>query len=92
MRNMTTHTVPVRQDTLNSIVELAYQNIILPVLHAKNNHRVQASIFLIQPSLMQQNWTEVYKKDTDTNLVMNHLTTSTNPFPPELISTVHICF
>lgn len=53
---------------------------------------MQASIFLTQLSPTQQNWTEAYKKDKVTNLIMNHLTTSTNSFPPELISTVHRFF
>ena len=90
--DVTTHTVPVHQDTWNSTVDVTCQNIISPVLHAESSHKVQASIFLTQPSPTQKNWTDAYKKDTDTNLIMNHLTISADSFPPELVSTVHRCF
>ena len=63
-----------------------------PVLAADNDNKIEARVCLTQPPPKQHNWSEAYKKDVDCNLILNHLSTSTKPFPPELISTVHRCF
>ena len=63
-----------------------------PLLSAKHARTVEARVCLTQALPQQRDWSDAYKKDSDCNLILNHLSTSTKPFPPKLINAVHRCF
>ena len=83
------HYVPVHEHAWTAIIEFVYQFIIAPVIHAKNSHRLHSTVYLTQPTPKQKDWTEEYKQNGDANLILNHLSASTNPFPTEIINSVH---
>ena len=56
---------------------------------ADNEERVHASVYLTQSSPKTKDWVDAYKKDPNTNLMLNHLTKRTKPFEPVFINSVH---
>ena len=46
----------------------------------------------VQPSSKQLDWVDEYKKDPDTNLIMNYLSMHQTAAPPEIINNVDKCY
>ena len=86
------HHVPVHREMWSNILEFTCQYILEPVITANNDNKIEARVCLTQPPPDLKDWSDAYKKDSDCNLLMNHLSTSEKPFSPEIISTVHRCF
>ena len=83
---------PVQPHAWSNIIEFVCHFIIAPVIADGTDHQTSASVFLTQPSPSEKDWSTEYKKDSDCNLMFNHLSTSNKPFLPDLINSVHKCF
>ena len=74
------------------ILEFVCRYYLAPILMSEGEQRVKASVFLTHTSPTHKDWLQEYKKDTDINLLLNHLSISTKPFDPELSKAVRRCY